>query len=145
MDRLQQAAEARLIAASHSREVSDFARGIVGGTSGSASPAERIREARRLRLLSLQVLNWTVRAEVLAGTPWEEIAAALGRDTENVRAEFDAGTTQWAERNAADPQRAEDSVTEAEALDAWYRVHAVDLLDPPEGAPVSGLFTPPEK
>ncbi|WP_330335697.1 hypothetical protein OHS33_38615 (plasmid) [Streptomyces sp. NBC_00536] len=145
MDRSQRAAEARLIAASHAREVSDFARGVVGGTSSAATAADRIGEARRLRLLALQVLNWSVRAAVLEGTPWVEIATALGRDAEAVRAEFEAGTSQWADLASRDPERAERSAAEAEALDTWYRTHAVDFLDPAEDAPVSGLFAPPKE
>ncbi|KIF04162.1 hypothetical protein PL81_20345 [Streptomyces sp. RSD-27] len=145
MDRSEQAADARLIAASHAREVSDFARGIVGATSNTATAADRLREARRLRLLALQVLNWSVRAEVLDGTPWTEIAAALGRDADAVRAEFESGTLQWADLALRDPDRTERRVAEAEDLDNWYRTHAVDFLDPAEDAPVSGLFTPPKE
>ncbi|AWI32675.1 hypothetical protein [Streptomyces tirandamycinicus] len=143
MDRSQQAAEARLIAAAHAREASDFARAIVGSTSGADTAAERIRAGRRLRLLSLQVLQWTVRAEILRGTPWPELAAALGRDEESLRAEYEAGTLQWADRLADDAAAAEQSVEAARALDAWYRTHAEELIDPAEDAPVSGLFTPP--
>ncbi|MFD0352995.1 hypothetical protein ACFVHW_04485 [Streptomyces sp. NPDC127110] len=145
MDRSQQAAEARLVAASHARAVSDFARGIVGSTSSAASAGERIREARRLRMLSLQHLNFTVRAEFLRGTPWSEIAAALGRDEDAVRAEFEAGTLQWAEEMSQDPKRAERSIAEAEDLDAWYQSHAVEFLDPAEEAPVTRLFSHPER
>ncbi|RSS95057.1 hypothetical protein EF903_05290 [Streptomyces sp. WAC05292] len=144
MDRTQQAAQARLIAAGHAREVADFARGIVGGTSSDAPAIERIQEARRLRLLSLQQLNWTVRAEVLQGTPWSVIAAGLGRDEEAVRAQFEVGTQQWADRTAQDPEAEQRSLAEAEALDEWYRVQAVDLLDPVATAPVSSLFTHPK-
>ncbi|MFD7764086.1 hypothetical protein [Streptomyces microflavus] len=143
MDSARQSAEARLVAAGHAREVADFARGIVGDTSSDATAADRIRAARRLRLLSLQVLNWTVRAEVLNGTAWSELAAALGRDEGSVREEFEAGTVQWAENIDADPQHAEHSATAARALDAWYEVHAEDMLDPAHEAPVSALFTAP--
>ncbi|MGW0562968.1 hypothetical protein ACWDZ4_20670 [Streptomyces sp. NPDC003016] len=140
MDLSQQAAEARLIASGHAREVADFARGIVGDASSDATPAERIRAARRLRLLSLQVLNWTIRAEVLRGTPWPELATALDRDEESLRTQFEAGTHQWAERHANDPERAEQSAAAAEALDDWYRRHTEELLDPDQLTPVSGLF-----
>lgn len=143
MDPSRQAAEARLIASGHAREVSDFARGIVGDASSDATPTERIRAARTLRLLSLQVLNWTIRAEVLRGTPWPELAAALDRDETSLRAEFEAGTHQWAERHANDPEQKEHSAAAAEALDDWYRRHAEEFLDPDRVAPVSGLFTSP--
>ncbi|MEU7228948.1 hypothetical protein [Streptomyces chrestomyceticus] len=145
MDRSQQAAQARLITAEHAREVADFARGIVGGLSEEGTAADRILAARRLRLLSLQVLQWTVRAEVLAETPWPELAAALGRDEESVRAEFEAGTEQWASRAAVDPDAESGSVETARALDAWYRQHADALLDPEREAPISGLFTRPNE
>ncbi|MGW7090121.1 hypothetical protein ACWGH2_42430 [Streptomyces sp. NPDC054871] len=143
MDPSRQAAEARLIAAVHAREVADFARGIVGDSSSDVAAADRIRAARRLRLLSLQVLNWTVRAEVLSGTPWPELAAGLGRDERTLRAEFEASTLQWAEDNEAEPESADQSLATAEALDAWYKRHADELLDPATEAPVSSLFTPP--
>jgi hypothetical protein len=143
MDRSLQAAEARLIAASHAREAADFARGIVGDTTSGSTAMDRIRAARRLRLMDLQVLQWTVRAEVLLGTPWPEIAAALDRDEESVRAEFEASTLQWAERNAREPQPIEEVIGEARDLDAWYRKHREDVLDPGTDAPVSGLFASP--
>ncbi|WP_433860132.1 hypothetical protein [Streptomyces kronopolitis] len=143
MDPSRQAAEARLLAAGHAREVADFARGIVGDSSSDAAAADRIRAARRLRLLSLQVLNWTVRAEVLDGTPWPELAAALGRDEEALRVEFEAGTLHWAKDNDADLEQPEQILATASALDAWYERHADDLLDPATQAPVSSLFTPP--
>ncbi|MFB8025895.1 MULTISPECIES: hypothetical protein [unclassified Streptomyces] len=142
MDNASQASEARLIVAGHAREVSDFARGIVGGTAGPADTADRIVAARRLRLLSLQVLQWTVRAEWLKGASWAEIAAALDRDEETVRAEFEVGTEQWAVRAGAEANAEGRSVAAAVALDEWYRAHA-GLLDPAVNSPVSGLFTPP--
>ncbi|MEU0857430.1 hypothetical protein ABZ352_18600 [Streptomyces griseofuscus] len=143
MDDSQLMAEARLITAMHAREVADFARGIVGSVA-TGTAAEHIRAARRLRLLSLQVLQWTVRSEVLRGEPWSELAAALGRDEEAVRAEYEAGTAQWTVRLAEHPD-SEESVETARALDEWYRAHADDLLDPAEVSPVSALFTaPPE-
>lgn len=145
MNRPQQAAEARLVTAEHAREAADFARSIVGSASSDVSAPDRIVAARRLRLLSLQVLQWTVRAEVLAGTPWDVLAAALGRDEDAVKAEFEAGTAQWADRQAADPRSEQESEATARALDDWYRRHADDLLDPAQDAPVSSLFTrPPE-
>ncbi|MFD3815243.1 hypothetical protein ACFWRZ_09260 [Streptomyces rubiginosohelvolus] len=145
MDFARQSAEARLVAAAHAREVADFARGIVGDVSSSATAADRIRAARRLRLLSLQVLNWTVRAEVLSGESWADLASALGRDEDAVREEFGAGTVQWAERNDADPNRADLSEAEAQALDDWYAAHAEEVLDPGHVAPVSALFTTPRE
>ncbi|WP_030372355.1 hypothetical protein [Streptomyces rimosus] len=145
MDCPQQAAQARLITAEHAREVADFARGIVGEISGEGTAADRILAARRLRLLSLQVLQWTVRAEALAGTPWSELAAALCRDEDSVQAEFEAGTRQWAERQAADPDAESGAPEAARALDAWYRRHADALLDPEKEAPVTGLFTCPDE
>ncbi|MEU1221260.1 hypothetical protein [Streptomyces microflavus] len=143
MDRPQQAAQARLITAGHAREVADFARGIVGATSGDSTAGDRILAARRLRLLSLQVLQWTVRAEVLAGAPWDVLATALGRDEVTVRAEFEEGTASWAVRQAADGDAAAEFEAAAQALDDWYRRHADDLLDPAHEAPVSDLFTHP--
>ncbi|MFB6505600.1 hypothetical protein ACFC07_22085 [Streptomyces sp. NPDC056099] len=143
MDPSRQAAEARLLAAGHAREVADFARGIVGDSSSDVAAADRIRAARRLRLLSLQVLNWTVRAEVLRGTPWPDLAAALNRDEASLREEFEASTLQWARDHDADPESGEQSLAAAAALDAWYERHADDLLDPDAQAPVSSLFPPP--
>ncbi|MEV0487342.1 hypothetical protein AB0I69_42920 [Streptomyces sp. NPDC050508] len=143
MDPSRQAAEARLLAAGHAREVADFARGIVGDSSSGVDAADRIRAARRLRLLSLQVLNWTVRAEVLHGTPWPDLAVALGRGEDALREEFEASTLQWARDHDADPASTEQSLAAAAALDAWYERHADDLLDPDTQAPVSSLFPPP--
>ncbi|MFI9052510.1 hypothetical protein [Streptomyces sp. NPDC053427] len=143
MDPSRQAAEARLLAAGHAREVADFARGIVGDSSSDVAAADRIRAARRLRLLSLQVLNWTVRAEVLSGTSWTELAASLGRDEDALREEFEDSTLQWTKDHDADPEQPEQSLAAAEALDAWYKRHADGLLDPATQAPVSSLFTPP--
>ncbi|MFE1270619.1 hypothetical protein [Streptomyces sp. NPDC058758] len=142
MNPSRQVAAARLAAAQAARATADLARAVVGETSSPASAADRIRAARRLRVLSLEALDWTIRAEYLNGTSWVELAQLLQRDAGTLRRQYEAGTLQWAE---ALPESTDDEADAAGALDAWYRRHAEELLDPAQEAPVSGLFTPPHK
>ncbi|MFJ8301349.1 hypothetical protein ACIQ9R_36360 [Streptomyces sp. NPDC094447] len=136
----RQVAAARLAAAEAARATADLARAVVGETSSQASAEDRIRAARRLRVLSLEVLDWTIRSEFLNGVPWEELAGYARRDAETLRRQYEAGTLQWV---ASLPESTESEADAADTLDGWYRRHAEELLDPAHETPVGGLFTPP--
>lgn len=142
MNPSRQVAAARLAAAQAARAAADLARAQVGETSTDATAADRIRGARRLRLLAMQVLDWTIRAEFLNGATWEELAEHAGRDASSLKRQYEAGTLQWVEGL---PNSTQDEADEAAALDAWYARHAEELLDPEAAkSPVAGLFTPPQ-
>ncbi|MEU3501192.1 hypothetical protein ABZ726_10600 [Streptomyces hundungensis] len=140
MEHSRRAAAARLAAAQTARASADLARAYVGDTSAPVATGDRIRAVRRLRVLTAELMDWTVRAEFLAGASWAELASATGRDEATLRAEYEEGTLQWA---LALPEGTDGELQDAEMLDAWYRRHAEELVDPGENVPVSGLFTPP--
>ncbi|MFJ4342685.1 hypothetical protein [Streptomyces sp. NPDC088915] len=142
MNHSRQVAAARLAAAHAARATADLSRAYVGETSSAASAEDRIRAARRMRVLSLQVLDWTIRAEFLNGASWEELAEYTGRrDVNALREQYEAGTLQWVEEL---PESTQEEAETAGALDEWYRRHAEELLDPAHDSPVGGLFIPPQ-
>lgn len=136
-------ARARLAFAVAGREASDYARGLVGDVGSPQLPGERVRNARRLRLLALSVLDRAVLIEALTGTSWAEIAEALAMPEDEVRRRYEATVEQWARELPAAMLDAtiygdlttglrhdHDPEGTAAAIDAWYSRHA----EPWEGA-----------
>lgn len=132
---------ARIATARAARDLSDLARQEVASTAEPLSPAERIRRARRLRQMATEIVDLVVLAEALAGTPWEEIAGALGpknlgRDPDTVRAEYEDALAEW---QALPEERMEAGAEGTDDLDAWYERHREDH-DPAAPSPVTDLL-----
>ncbi|MEU6755969.1 hypothetical protein [Streptomyces sp. NPDC046685] len=127
---------ARITAARACRDLSDLARQGVGATAEPASSAERLTAARRLRVLANEIVDRMVVAEALAGTSWDELAAALGRDPHTLATEYGESVAQWGGLTETEMEGEADS---AEALDAWYARHQEDG-DPPARTPVANLL-----
>lgn len=130
------------------RENADYARGLVGDISTPMLPGERIRAARRLRVLALTVLDRAVLIERAAGCSWEEIARALGLSVDETRARYEETWQVWCAEAAPAGVDArvqgehglglrfdEDPQGTAEMLDAWYMRHAEPWDDAPSEAP----------
>ncbi|WP_431959424.1 hypothetical protein [Actinacidiphila sp. bgisy160] len=141
-------ADRALVAAAVSAwEISDYARALVGAAGMPQSVETRIQAARQLRVLTLELLDRTVLAEVLGGASWEEVAAALGLTPETTQSRYEETARVWARPEAATwtaPGEAGDRDVEgtAAALDAWYARHrdGVDLLDEEASDPVSRIL-----
>ncbi|WP_399554063.1 hypothetical protein [Streptomyces anulatus] len=128
---------ARITLARAERDLSDLARAAVGTAAAAASPTERIRAARRSRQLVNEIVDLTVLAAALAGTPWEEIARSLSRrDPGTVEAEYADAVAEWKAMSQEDLVAA---AAGAEDLDAWYVRHREDY-DPDEESPVTDLL-----
>ncbi|MET8696816.1 hypothetical protein ABZV65_30250 [Streptomyces bauhiniae] len=126
---------ARVSAARTARDLSDLARQALGAAAEDSTPAERIEQARRLRMMAVQYVDRIVLAEALGGAGWDELAVALGRrDPDTVEEDYADAVTEWAED--ADAPRAADGY---EALDAWYERHREDH-DPQTSTPVADLL-----
>lgn len=132
------------------RETADYARGLVGDVGTPQLPGERIRNARRLRLLTLSLLDRAVLIEALTGTSWPEIADALALPEDETRRRYEPTVQQWAvELAKQDPsiygdltvgmRHDADPEGTAAALDAWFSRHA----EPWDGAdtPVTRALT----
>lgn len=127
---------ARITAARAARDLSDLARQTVGTTAETISPAERIRNARRLRKMANDIIDRVVLAEALAGAEWPEITAALGRlDPATVQDEYAEALNEW--RSYGDDT--DEEVVGVEDLDAWYARHREDH-DPDLEKPVADLL-----
>ncbi|RZU28185.1 hypothetical protein EV284_6351 [Streptomyces sp. BK022] len=126
---------ARVSAARTVRDLSDLARQTLGAIAEDSTPAERIDQARRLRLLAVEYVDRIVLAEALGGTGWEDLAAALGRrDPDTVEADYADDVAEWSAATDA------GSVLDGyEALDAWYDRHREDH-DPQTSTPVRNLL-----
>lgn len=116
------------------REASDFARGIVGDLGTPMLRGERIKQARRLGMLRLTVLDRAVLAELSDGASWDEVALELGLTEREARARYERT---WVEWQAMTPEDAADFGDftlglhgdldihgTAESIDAWWNRHA---------------------
>lgn len=146
---------ARVSLAVAAQEAADLSRGVVGDVSTPMSAVERIRKARRVRLVSLTVVDRAVLAVLSEGASWEEVAEGLGyRDapgeTAVERAKRIHGPTwdQWLLGDLDDDadfgdygiglRGDNDMAGTAATLDQWYVRHA-DYLEP-DAAPVTRVF-----
>lgn len=127
---------ARITAARGCRDLSDLARQEVGTTAAPADPAARLMGARRLRVLANEIVDRIVVAEALAGTPWSEIADALGRDRGTLEAEYGESVEEWRSLTEAEAEAAAGDVA---ALDSWYVRHQEEG-DPTADNPVGELL-----
>ncbi|MFJ5121948.1 hypothetical protein [Kitasatospora sp. NPDC088548] len=142
------AARAFVAAAVADRDVAEFAIGLIAAGPADQTTDARIRAARRLRLLALEVLDRTVIAEALAGASWEELGAALGLDPAVAEGRYAQAVELWQDPagawmrgpgEAGDP----DVAGTAAAVDAWF-ARVQPLLNPgaeAEESPVSRLLT----
>lgn len=130
---------ARIAVAVTAQEASDLARLIVGDISNPATTTtERIRAARRVRLVSLALVDRAVIAAVMDGESWESVAAAIGMDEDAAERRYAPvlpsawvdGTPDWADGDLA---------RTADALDLWWTRHAEPWETPAEH-PVSSLL-----
>ncbi|MFE7072543.1 hypothetical protein ACFU96_20930 [Streptomyces sp. NPDC057620] len=128
---------ARIAAARADRDLSDYARQMVGITAVGAPAAECIRAARQMRLLATQIVDLTVLAERLAGASWQEITDALGRqDAAVVEDEYADAITEWQAKSEEQMKREAAGFPE---LDDWYVRHREDH-DPHTSTPVADLL-----
>jgi hypothetical protein len=147
---LQRARIAQAVAA---RETADFARGLVGDVATPMMPGERIRKARRLRLLALTVLDRTVLIERALGASWAEIADALARSEDAVRDTYEEVFERWAANLPPEGMDASiigdftiglrpdmDPLGTAESLDLWYE-RTRDDWDSSDQHPVTRAVT----
>jgi hypothetical protein len=124
---------------------------MVGDLSTPMRRGERIRNARRLRLLSISVLDRAVLTELADGADWDEVAFALGLEVAEARRRYAPVWDQW----QAGEFEAEDfgdfgigltgdldAAGTAEALDAWWQRHSEPWEQAPEGiTPVTTAIT----
>lgn len=147
---------ARLAYAVASREVADYARGLVGDTATPMLPGERIRAARRLRVLALSVLDRAVLVELAAGASWANVADALGLPEAEVRRRYQETAARWVSGQSPDEADLDlsiygdfstglhpDSDPEgmAAALDAWYLRHSEPWDERADGPVTRALQT----
>lgn len=71
-----------------------LAEAIQSGT-GQFGPGEKIRCARRVRILGQAVVTGAVYAELAEGRGWAEVAGALGVDEMFARDTYEAGYQAW--------------------------------------------------
>jgi hypothetical protein len=109
---------------------------------------ERIKKARRTRLMTLSIVDLAVMAELSEGTSWPVVAAALSLDVEDARRTYEPVWEQWCngEFEGADfgdfslGTRADpDLPGTAAALDSWWVRHA-DPWDDDSGRPVAQVL-----
>lgn len=128
---------AKVAMAVGAREAADYARGLVGDVSTPMLPGERVRAARRLRVLALTVLDRAVLVERAQGCSWAEIARALSLSEEETVARYAETFEQWVAERAPEGIDAsvlgdfgiglrfdEDPEGTAASVDAWYARHA---------------------
>ncbi|MFJ2745297.1 hypothetical protein ACIO3O_37200 [Streptomyces sp. NPDC087440] len=128
---------ARITAARAARDISDLARQAVAAAAADMPPEERLQAVRRLRQLANELVDVTVLAEALAGTPWTDTAHALGRqDPDTVEAEYEESVAEW---RALPPEALSAAAAGTEGLDHWYARHREDH-DPDVETPVSDLL-----
>jgi hypothetical protein len=126
---------ARIAFAVSGRECADYARGLVGDLAHELRPGERVRSARRLRVLSMVALDRAVLIELAEGATWEEVGRALGMSAEDAASRY---SETWAEWSAEESPYAPASSSEfhvglrddpdlpatVHALDQWFSRHA---------------------
>lgn len=137
-------ARARVALASTSRELADAAHGIVTDLGGNLGAGERIRRARRLRALSLQLTDLAVLVELADGAEWDDVAAALSVDTNEAVRTYAPTWVEWSvpgepAGGLGAPGEGDLEVT-AETLDQWWRRHAEPWAVDPAASPVAAAL-----
>lgn len=137
---------ARIALAVAARETADLGRGVVGDVSTPMRRGERIRAARRIRLLSLAVLDRAVLAELSEGATWAEVGDAVGGlDAEEARRRYESTWREWLDPDQVSGDFGDFTVGlrgdpdlegTAWELDRWWVRHAepwetLDLDTPP--------------
>jgi len=122
-------ASAELALGTAAREASDLARSLVPtGPVRMSYAGTLVAEARQLTALAGRVLAAAVAVERADGTPWADIAAATGEETEQARSRWEPMVRHWdaAIEQAAVPGGPEDAPEPRAALaelDAWVVRH----------------------
>lgn len=129
-------ARARLAMARYLRDSADYARGLTGDVGVEHMPGELIRNARKLRLLDLSVLDCAVLVEALSGVSWDRIAEALVMPVTEVRRKYEPVVERWLQELPAGEVDAtiygdlttglrhdHDPEGTAVSIDAWYNRH----------------------
>lgn len=124
---------ARLALAVAGQEAADLARGIVGDVSTPMRPGERIRSARRARMLSLTLVDRAVLAELSEGATWETVGEALGVTADEAERRYRLTWDQWQAGDWDDELDFGDHTVglrgdadlegTAQSLDSWWNRH----------------------
>lgn len=123
---------ARLSLAVAGAELSDLGRGVVADMSTPMRPGERIRKARRARLMSFTVVDRAVLVELAEGADWDTIADALFQPVDEVRRRYEPTWEQWLADdledtgigdNAVGLRGDQDPAGTAATIDQWLRRH----------------------
>jgi len=122
------AARALVAAGVSARELADHAQAVVGATGTELAVAERIRAARFLRLLAMEVVDRTVIASLLDGAPADEVADALGLDPAMVEQRYGPAVAAWSRPELSEQRGPGDAgdrdvAGTAAALDQWWVRH----------------------
>lgn len=151
-------ARAELAVMQAARDVCDYTFGLAAGVTTPAAPGDRIREARRVGILRLTLLDRAVILELVSGTTWEEAGVALMLPTSEVIVRYGPVLNQWRADLAAgnvhptiygDPTGLPTDSTAADTaltLDQWLQRHETWIhkhLEPWDapGPPLSSRFT----
>lgn len=145
---------ARLALAVAAREAADLARGVVGDVSTPMRPGERIRAARRIRLMSLSIVDRAVLAELSDGTSWDDVAVALGIDADTARRRYEPTWLDWQAGDVDDEADFGDFSVglpgdldlpgTAATLDSWWVRHAEPWETADRTNPVAQVLTDDE-
>lgn len=141
---------ARLALAVTGQEAADLGRGVVADVAVPLAAGERITMTRRLRLLSIALVDRAVLVELADGASWEQVADALGVPVEEARRVYEPTWVAWSadagflaydagDRGVGMPADA-DAAGTAAALDSWCVRHA-EPWDEPVSEPVSRILT----
>ena len=151
-------ARAELAVMQAARDVCDYTFGLAAGVTTPAAPGDRIREARRVGILRLTLLDRAVILELVSGTSWEEAGVALMLPASEVIARYGPVLNKWRADLAAgnvhatihfdatglptDRTAADTAIT----LDQWLDRHEAWLMRHPEpwdtpGPPLASRFT----
>ena len=112
-----QQARALVALAEDAQHIGDSAAGIVRDTTTDLDPGKRIRSARRIRLLSLALVDHAVLTELAAGASWETVARALSVDVETARRRYQATWAEW----QRDPVDLDQVAADAQVADLWQQ------------------------
>lgn len=125
---------ARVSLAVAARDVAEQGRVIVGDISTPMPPGERIRAARRVRLLTWSLIDRAVLAELSDGATWDQIAEALGTSRFEAQRRYASMWVQWqgglAENEIDGDEHSLglrgdlDLAGTAQSLDQWWLRHS---------------------
>lgn len=131
------------------QETCDLARGVVGDLSTPMTGVERIKKARRVRLLGLSVVDRAVLAVLSEGGTWAEVAEGLGVDEATAVLRYSDTWADWLNPDPTDPDFGDytlgltgdqDAAGTAAMLDQWYNRHRDPWDDPNVAQPATQVL-----